>query len=78
MNSIVVNFNKEVQDLQSSEPTKDTELQAYKAEEEEYKARIEAVKAQLNVCMAVVANAGSSKYPLLQRGIHRSLPLSKG
>jgi len=60
INSVVVNVNQEVQTLRASEAAQEEELKACRAKVEAYKTRVEALEAQLKVCMAVVANTGVS------------------
>ena len=60
INSIVADVSKEVQALRVSEATQGEELKACKAEIEAYKIRVEALEAQLKVCMTAVASMGAS------------------
>jgi len=72
INSVVVNVNQEVQALRASEAAQ-VERKACRAKMEAYKTRVEALEAQLKVCMgmAMVANMGVS-------GSSQVSPTSKG
>jgi len=56
----VADVNKEVQALRALEVVQGEELKACRAEIEAYKTRVEALEAQLRVCMVVVANMSNS------------------
>ena len=60
VNSVMADVNKEVQALRAAEATQKEELKACRVEVEAYKTRVEALEAQLKVCMAAVANMGTS------------------
>jgi len=53
VNSVIANVNNEIQALKASETAKNAKIQAYD------ETRIEALEAQLKVCMAPVANMGN-------------------
>jgi len=52
VNSTIADVNKEIQALKAFEAAKDAKIQVYEA-------TIEALEAQLKVCMVVVANMGN-------------------
>jgi len=60
VNSIVADVNGEIQALRASKVTQEEELKACRAEVESYKTKIEALEAQLRVCVAPVANMSNS------------------
>ena len=52
VNSTIADVNKEIQALKAFEAAKDAKIQVYEA-------MIDALEAQLKVCMVVVANMGN-------------------
>ena len=65
--SIVVNFNKEIQAFQVFEATKDGELQACKVEVKVYETMVEALEAQLSSAWLRWPMLDPSKCPPLRR-----------
>jgi len=61
VNFVVADVNKEVQALRASKATQGKELKASRAERVAYKTRVEALEAQLRVCIAVVANMSNGE-----------------
>ena len=59
VNSVVADVNKEILALRALKVAQEEELKACRAEVESYKAKVEALEAQLRVCMAVVANVSN-------------------
>jgi len=60
VNFVVVDVNKEVQALRTSEAAHEEELKDCRIEIEAYKTKVEALEAQLKVCIAAVASMGVS------------------
>jgi len=81
MNSIVIDVNGEIQALRASKAAQEEELKVCRVEVESYKKKVEALEAQLRVCMAAVANisnGGSGQISTALKGNALQPPIYNG